>query len=255
MKRRKNGIIIQARISSTRMPGKVMLPFHNGKPILELLIERLSTDLAEIPVVIATSLNKADDPVERLVKRFPGVIVFRGDEDNVLKRYIDAADINGFEGIIRVCSDNIFIDTSFIRELLSESGKVKADYLSHRLKGALPAIRSHQGFYAEWVTTKVLRKVSMFTNDLHYLEHVTSFIYTHEKMFTIKWINAPEPAYSFRKLRLTIDTETDFRNCLVVYNRLVDAGKKINIQNVIETVNGDQELLRSMNEQIKQNSK
>ena len=120
------GIIIQARTGSTRMPEKVIQPFYQKQTILDLLLEKVKK--LDLPVVLATTTNPSDD---RLCTRaeIHGVPVFRGSENDVLDRFIQAARLYGFSKIIRVCADNPFLDLSALQTLADQFNQSVADYL------------------------------------------------------------------------------------------------------------------------------
>lgn len=99
------GIIIQARLGSTRLPGKILKDFYGGKTLLETVIENLKKTGAKI--IVATSVNPNNDKLETFLKE-RNITVFRGSEDDVLSRFIEAAEANGVDGIVRICSDNPF---------------------------------------------------------------------------------------------------------------------------------------------------
>ena len=104
--------IIQARLSSTRLPNKVILPFWNGKTIIDLLIEKLKT-FNDCNIILATSDLSANLPLVEVAKR-ANVDYFQGSENDVLQRFIDAAEIQDAEHIIRICADNPFLDINEI---------------------------------------------------------------------------------------------------------------------------------------------
>lgn len=97
------GIIIQARMGSTRFPGKILKQFYGGKVLLEILLENLhKVDVAK--VIVATSVNKNNDQLEAFLLK-KGEIVYRGSENDVIDRFIKAAESNDVDGIVRICSD------------------------------------------------------------------------------------------------------------------------------------------------------
>ena len=148
------GIIVQARTGSTRLPNKVLLPFHEGKGILELMIAKISNN-SKLPIVIATSNNSSDENIIQLAKKC-NVEFFVGSEKNVLKRFIDAAEHFNFSSIVRVCSDNPFLDMSDLNILSNENDAY--DYSCFSINGN-PSILSHVGFWAEKVSLKALKKI------------------------------------------------------------------------------------------------
>ena len=94
----KTAFIVQARMGSTRLPQKVLRPFYEGKCILELLISKLN-QIANTKIIIATSLNAENNIIEQFCKEH-SVICFRGEENDVLKRFVDAANAYGIDHII-----------------------------------------------------------------------------------------------------------------------------------------------------------
>jgi len=111
-------IIIQARMGSTRLPKKMLLPFEEQKGVLEILIDKILHLKSEVSIVLATTTNPADDELALLAKQ-KNILVFRGDEDDVLKRFIDAAEQFNVQRIIRVCADNPFLDINALEELIA----------------------------------------------------------------------------------------------------------------------------------------
>lgn len=120
--------IVQARTGSTRMPNKILLPFHEGKSILDLLIKKLK-QVDNTKVVIATSVNPNCDAIEQ-VAELHQVACYRGSENDVLQRFIDATESNGAEQIIRVCSDNPFLELASIKRLVERAQGCNDDYIS-----------------------------------------------------------------------------------------------------------------------------
>jgi spore coat polysaccharide biosynthesis protein SpsF (cytidylyltransferase family) len=249
------GIIIQARTQSQRFPNKIIIPFDNGNCILEVILKRFIDAFPELPLVVATSLNPHDDRIESIAREFPSVKIFRGEEMNVLKRFIDAAELNNLDMILRVCSDNVFIDMNLSRTLIRMADDKGLDYISYKLEGDVPVIKSHQGLYTELVSLNALKRISSLTTEKLYEEHVTNYIYTHPEMFRMQLISAPDFLYNLHDIRLTIDTDTDFENTKYVYSKLIGRKAEFTYQNVIEIVLSNVSLLNSMREQIKINSK
>jgi spore coat polysaccharide biosynthesis protein SpsF len=207
-----NLIIIQARLSSTRLPGKILKPLIGGKCLLDLQLETLKK--LDIPYVLATSTNQADDLLEDWAIQNQ-VECFRGEEHNVLQRFIDCAEQYNAEQLIRVCSDNPFLQfgqVSLYFKVLSEN----VDYISFCNAKGIPAIKTHWGLFVEGVKLSALKRASELLQDnAHrgfYSEHVTNFIYGHPKEFRVVLEEAPEVISSRNDLRFTIDTPADFEN-------------------------------------------
>lgn len=113
------GIIVQARMGSTRLPGKILKPFYDGKTLLETLLDNLHK-VADAKVIVATSVNENNDELEVFLKE-KRELVFRGSENDVLDRYIKAAEVNSVDGIVRICSDNPFMDWHGVEQLVEKA--------------------------------------------------------------------------------------------------------------------------------------
>src|SRR5690554_6050336 len=174
--------ILQIRTGSTRLPGKMVQPFFNGKIIPEIIIDRLiNNKIAPENIIIATTNNSIDD---RLIEKLKHkkCHIFRGDENNVLKRFIDAATQFNAEFIFRICADNPFLNFNFISEIIEAVDHGKTDYASHYLESTTPAIKTHFGLFCEYTNLKTLKNIASHTKSTKDLEHVTPFIYEHPEL-------------------------------------------------------------------------
>ena len=246
--------IIQARVGSTRMPRKILLPFFDGKSIIELLIEKIK-QINGAKIVIATSSDKSCDELEEIAKRYD-VNCFRGSENDVLQRFIDAAEKFSVERIIRVCSDNPFLELSSIQELVEYVNSLERtpDYISFDINGT-PSIKTHYGFWTEYVTLDALKRVIELTDEPLYHEHVTNYIYMHPDKFNIRWIEGPKVIENRPDIRLTIDTVEDFSGAQKIYSDLCQSNPYPTIKDIVSYLDRHSEYYVSMRSQIKQNSK
>jgi len=112
----KTGIIVQARVGSSRLPFKVILPFDHTQAIIEIILDHLKANTVGISLVLATT-NSGDDEVLCKVASNMGVDCFKGPEQDVLGRFILAAEKYGFDRIIRICADNPFLDVQGTMDL------------------------------------------------------------------------------------------------------------------------------------------
>ena len=245
--------IIQARTESSRLRGKISLPFYKDKTILEIQLNNIQTHFPGSSIILATTTNKADDVIEEKYAKVKGLKLFRGDEDNVLKRFIDAAYKFNIENIVRICSDNPFLSMPYLAKLIDYYFEVNPDYASYQFSNKIPAIRSHSGLFAEVVSLKALEKTKVSTQDALYTEHVTNFIYGHPEEFKLNFLPVPEILNDYiDKLRLTIDTLPDFTNIQKLYLAVLNKyGSDFTLNGLLSEVNKDKELLRSMNELIR----
>lgn len=162
----------------------MVLTFFDAKGIFEIVIEQIIEAELKVPVILATTENPGDDILVEIAKA-KGVSVFRGSEENVLDRFIGAAEEFGVEKIIRVCADNPFLDMERSGHLIVRFGESKADYWCYALEDGTPSIKTHYGFWAEGVTLAALKKAASLIQEKVYLEHVTNFIYTNPGLFSI----------------------------------------------------------------------
>jgi len=247
----KTGFIVQARLGSTRLPGKIMLPFYKDECILDMLLKKLEK-FADVKLVVATSLSVNDDRLAEYLNH-KNINVYRGSEEDVLQRFIDAAEANGIDKAIRICSDNPFMDEEGLEELINAVSNSNADYIGFRVNNK-PTIKTHFGFWGEYVSLSVLKKVTTFTNEKIYHEHVTNYIYSHPEKFKIEWIETPSFLQNRNDIRLTIDTTDDFKTAQYIYNNL-KSNKDLSIKNIIFYLDNHPNLLSFMQKQINNNSK
>lgn len=244
--------IIQARTGSTRLRDKMVLPFFNQKTILELILEKLLDRFEKNQIVVATTINPKDNILELAAVRY-GVSFFRGDENNVLKRFIDCANHYKVHYIVRVCADNPFLDIDLLCELIESIDLNTTEYCSYRIKD-IPAIKTHFGFFAEYVTLDALEKVYANTNDSLYLEHVTNFIYTNPNIFSIYWKKVPISIENNIGVRLTVDTIEDFETCKLIYKDLISK-QQLNYLNILNYINMHPIIKEQMAHQIQRHEK
>ena len=198
----KVGIIVQARMTSTRLPGKVLLPVME-KPLLEYQIERLRRVRKADEIIIATTTNETDQPIVDLCKRLE-VKTFRGSEEDVLSRYFGAAHENKIDVVVRVTSDCPLIDPTVVDEVIQkyQGHSAVCDYVSNTLERTFP-----RGMDTEVFSFELLREVNLEARKHHEREHVTPYIYQNPQRF--KLVNV---AYTLKtsRHRWTVDTQEDF---------------------------------------------
>lgn len=246
------GIIIQARLGSTRLPGKVLLPFYGGQTIIDILMDKLHQATAS-QVVIASTTDPGNDLLVNHLQA-KGEHVFRGSENDVLDRFIKAAEKYQLDGIVRICSDNPFIDPEGIKALIEKAQNSAADYIGFRING-LPSIKTHFGFWGEFVTLEALKKVAATTDDSQAHEHVTIHIYTHPEEYRCEWIECPDFIQGRNDIRLTVDTQEDFDNAQRVYADLTMTHPGFGLENIVSYIDEHEALKTSMKRIITQNSK
>lgn len=246
------GVIIQARMGSTRLPRKILREFYNGQTLLETVIGNLQK-VERAKLVVATSVNPNNDELESfLVEK--GIKVYRGEENDVLDRFICAAEANNIDGIVRICSDNPFLDWHGVAALIEKAKTSDADYIGYRINNT-PSIKTHFGFWGEFVTLDALKRVASSTDDKSAHEHVTIHIYTHPDEYKCEWIECPDFLQGRNDIRLTVDNPEDFENAQKAYAYLYESNFDFNLKDVVDYIDSHKELQESMKIMIKNNQK
>lgn len=237
----KINIVIQARMSSTRLPRKVLKPVM-GKPLLSLLLERVRRVHAAHSIIIATSTNPADIAIEKFCHE-EKIPVFKGSEDNVLDRYYQTALQFPCEAIVRITSDCPLIDPSIIDEAIHLFIQQQVDYVSNTLKRTFP-----RGMDVEVFSFKSLEEsVKMATKSAE-KEHVTPYIYQHPEKFKLHNFTYPTDISSYR---LTVDTPEDFLLITKIYETLYPNNKNFTLQDILKVLKKNPEW-KNINADIKQ---
>ncbi len=235
--------IVQARMGSERLPGKILLDLM-GKPMLEHLVERLSAAKTLHQIVLATSDKPADKPVVALAQQL-GIGWFAGDEEDVLGRYLGAAEKYGADTVVRVTGDCPLIDPGTIDQAVDEYRQSKADYVSNVIERTYP-----RGLDTEVFSAAGLRQVAALVGPGPYREHVTLYMYRHPDEYTLKNVSA-RPPLNRPEIRICVDTGEDFTLIKTIYEALYRPGQIIDITDVMALFNDKPELIK-INEHIEQ---
>ena len=246
------GIIIQARLGSTRLPRKIMREFYNGQTLLETVINNLKK-VENANIIVATSINPNNDELVAFLKE-RNISVFRGSENDVLNRFIGAAEENNVDGIVRICSDNPFLDWHGVAALVDKAQTSDADYIGYRINNT-PSIKTHFGFWGEYVTLKALKHVAESTANQQAHEHVTIHIYSHPEEFKCEWIECPIYLQGREDIRLTVDNKEDFENAKNAYVALIERNPDFSLEDVVKYIDSNKDLLESMKKMIANNKK
>lgn len=195
--------IIQARVGSTRLPGKVLLPAA-GKPLIAHMIERVSRAHSLTGVWLATSAKSENDPLEQLVTAL-GVLVFRGSEDDVLSRYAEVAGRSRAEVIVRLTGDCPLHDPGVIDDVVAHYLHAGVDYVGNSLVPTYP-----DGLDVEVFSRRALDLAHRDATTPLQREHVTPFIHRfHDGPGPFRIEHHAGPA-DFSHLRWTVDEPADY---------------------------------------------
>lgn len=182
---------IEARMTSSRLPGKVLMKFC-GIPSLQHTIERLKRSKYIDDVVVATTVNAADDPVISLC-RLLGCHFYRGSEEDVLQRVLDAAKSYQADIIVEITGDCPLIDWRHADYLIEQLFAKECDYVANNIERSFP-----RGYDTQVFPVAVLDEVNQVTDDPIDHEHVSLYIYRHPQKYKVwnwkapKRLNHPE---------------------------------------------------------------
>jgi spore coat polysaccharide biosynthesis protein SpsF len=227
--------IIEARMKSTRLPGKVLRPMA-GKPMLELLIERIRHALLVDQVIIATTVSPSDDPIESLSQKLQ-IACYRGSEEDVLDRVLAAALRFAVEVIVEITGDCPLIEPSKIDHMLKSYQYMNVDLMTNRLDESYPP-----GLGLRIFSRATLEKVARLTNDPVDREHVTLYVWEHPEIFSIyHFQNNLDRKYW--DLRLTVDTAEDFKFIQAIFEELYPQKPLFDLYDIIDLLERKPELM------------
>ena len=195
------GCIVQARMGSSRLPGKVMMKLDGKNPMVYYVIKQLQNCKLLDAVVIATTNLPEDDTLANFVKDM-GISLFRGNPNDVLDRYYQCAKEFSFSDIVRITSDNPLIDPTIVDLVISKYLEGEFSYVTNFYPRTFP-----QGTETEVFSFRNLEDVWKNAKKPSEREHVTPFIYNNPNKFKIFNVSNPE---NLSNLRWTVDTENDF---------------------------------------------
>jgi spore coat polysaccharide biosynthesis protein SpsF len=214
--------IVQARMGSSRLPGKMMMDL-SGHPILSWVLHRVKNSTSIDSIFLATSDQEMDKPLVELAQKLE-VTVFRGSEEDVLGRYLATARMADAETIIRISADNPLIAPEELDRLSDFYSKAISDGYDSRYLYAFnfgPRMKNNypDGFGAEIFSLELLEKLDALANKPLYREHVTTYIWDHPESFSILSVKAPEEI-AFPTIKLDVDTKEDLEKLIALCDRL-----------------------------------
>lgn len=205
--------IVLARLGSKRLPGKALMPLGD-RPMLSLTIERLRQCQHVKRIILATTTAAEDDLLEVFAKQ-EGIEIFRGPGRDVAGRCLTCALQQRLDWFVRICGDSPFVDPVVVDAVCELYLEERPDVATNVHPRTFPI-----GCSAEAVETPALRRLCATTKDLRFREHVTSFFYEHEEMFSIENVKAPD--HRFMGESVAVDTQSDYERAVWVYKHLSD---------------------------------
>jgi len=202
MERQKIVATIEARMTSTRLPGKVLLP-AGGKPMLKHLVDRLRQVKSLQAIVLATTVNRTDDCLEALARE-EGIACFRGSEEDVLGRVIGAADSVQADIVVEITGDCPIIDPLLVEQTIQIFLHNPCEFASNSLIKSYP-----DGMETQVFPLATLKRSAAMTNDPLDREHVTLHICQHPELFRHIYLIASPDLY-WPGLGLTLDEKADY---------------------------------------------
>lgn len=194
-------VVIQARMGSTRLPGKILMPMGNTDN-LTYVVERCNKIIGINEVIVATSSLPQDDVVEEWCESNE-IKCYRGSEDDVLTRFIQAAKPYNPDYVIRVTADCPFLDYEMASEMVALIRKEKVDIID--LEGSIP-----RGLAVEIISYKALQYIHYKGLEKRHREHVTYYAYEFKKEFT-RTSYIIDSTSKESSLRITLDTDEDYK--------------------------------------------
>lgn len=218
--------IVQARMTSTRLPGKVLLPIL-GRPMLALQLERMRRSQLLGGIVIATTTNAADDPIVAMCAA-EQVACFRGSEHDVLARYAGAAQAFSADTIVRITSDCPLMEPDLIDLSVGTFAQAQGqlDYVSNMLEPSFP-----YGLAVEVFSRDALEQAHRKATSNAEREHVTPYIYWRPEQFRLR--SLPH-CVDLSHHRWTVDTPKDFELISKIYSCLYPENPRFNRDQVLD---------------------
>jgi spore coat polysaccharide biosynthesis protein SpsF len=209
-------VVVTARMASARCPGKALAPLA-GRPLLAVLLERMRGARGTDGLVFATSKNPENDALVAVADAM-GVRVFRGDEDDVLRRHLDCAHAVGATHVVRVTGDNPLTDVETLERLVALHLAEGADYTY------VPGDALLMGILSEVIAVAALERAWERGEPRHRSELVTLYIKEHPDAFRIATTSLPAELYR-PDYRLTVDEPEDVRLQQELFARLEAPGR------------------------------
>ncbi len=232
--------VIQARMGSSRLPGKILMPLA-GKPVLRHVIERVQMASVFDEIAVATTNRDIDDEAARLAALW-GATVIRGDEDDVLSRFGVAAEMTNADAVMRITADCPLIDPETLAAMVGQYQHGDFALITNARHRTFP-----RGLDAELFSRSALEIMLKEARDVSQREHVTPFLYAHPHRFAIfDWTSQSDHS----ELRLTLDTPEDYELLNHIFDSASDT-RSLRLSSVLAILEANPEW-RNINFHIEQ---
>jgi spore coat polysaccharide biosynthesis protein SpsF len=221
--------VIQARLSSTRLPGKVLLPL-SGEPVLHHVVVRLRAAKRVSQVVVATSVEASDDPIADACVRWR-VPCVRGPLDDVLMRFVLTIRETGATTVIRIPADKPFVDPAIVDKVAAEHLAARADYTSNMGPGWPDDAVLPIGLEVEVASSTALLRANESAATAADREHVMPYLYRGDHDFERLYVPTDNP-FAPLMPRLTLDTHEDYEVIATLYEALATPGSIIPVERI-----------------------
>ena len=238
----KTVVIIQARLGSTRLPGKVLLEIE-GIPVLVHIVERLRKASNIDKIIVATSDLPINNKILEVCKKHK-IDFFVGDEENVLKRFYDAAKKYSAKNIVRITADCPLVDNALVDKLIVHYKINNYDYCGIAtgagVAGKKDISRFPDGLDAEIFSFNVLEKAYVSAKSKLQKEHVTPYIWQNPTMFNLGLLQSE---FDYSNYRLTLDNAEDLILIKWIYAELYWANANFNLKDIITILESNSQIL------------
>jgi spore coat polysaccharide biosynthesis protein SpsF len=237
----KIGCIIEARMTSSRLPGKVLLDIW-GKPAVLRQIERIQRSRFIDNIIVATTVNATDNALVELLEK-ENIPYYRGSEDDVLGRVAKTAALFELDVIVEITGDCPLVDIGESDQVIERYLEGGYDLVSNNLIRSYPI-----GMDTVVMSNRILQEAARNTDDPAHREHVCLYLY--ENPFDYRFSNIEAPHFlRDAKLRMTLDTREDYEFIYKVYEELYPQKADFNLYDMMKLLNRKPEL-RAINNSI-----
>lgn len=234
--------IVEARMTSTRLPGKVLFPTA-GKPLLGHLVDRLKRVSSVEEIIVATTVNEADNQLVEFARQY-NVSYFRGSEHDVMARVLGAGDAAKADIVANVTGDCPLIDPLLVEQTICMFLHNVCDYATN---GHVPSFPG--GYPVQVYRLETLRRSSLMTDDRIEREHVTLHMRRHPELFPHVYLVAPPDQY-WPEINLSLDEEDDYQLLKKIFEHFGDANPYFGCRDTVALLKANLDWL-TINQHVK----